>query len=66
MTARKPVGQMDDAEFAGTLRKLSREDLATMVRFLRGWTPDGTEAALACAERIRQLMAEQRAARCGS
>lgn len=66
MTARKPVPQMSDAEFAAQLRKLSREDLATMVRFLRGWAPDGTEAALACAERIQQLMAEQRAARCPS
>ena len=66
MTARKPVPQMTGGEFAEQLRKLSREDLAIMVKLLRGWTPDGTEVALACAERVRQLVAEQRAARCPS
>lgn len=66
MTGRKPVTEMSGAEFAQLTARLSRTALTEMVRFLHGYTADGTEIALACAERVQQLMAEQRAARCPS
>ena len=64
MPERKPVPQMTSAEFDAELKKLSRPELETMLHFLRGWTPDGAEAALASAERLHRLTEEQKTARC--
>jgi hypothetical protein len=57
MQERKTVAEMSDSEFSATITALSRADLEHMVNFLRGWTPDGTELALASAERVNAILA---------
>jgi hypothetical protein len=53
MPGRKLVSQMSDSEFAALVKALSRDGLEYVIHFLRGWTPEGTEAALEFAERMR-------------